>query len=103
MWRKSSHSQNDQNCVEVRGPLDELRDSKNIGGPTLRADVPSLVRTVQAGRLWRKSSRSQNGANCVEVRGSLDELRDSKNSDGPALRGDVRSLVRSLRAGRLGH
>lgn len=48
-WRKSSRSQNGPNCVEVRRTLDQLRDSKNQGGPALRADVVSLVRAVKAG------------------------------------------------------
>ena len=51
MWRKSSRSQNGANCVEVRGSLDELRDSKNSDGPALRGDVRSLVRSLRAGRL----------------------------------------------------
>lgn len=97
-WRKSRRSQNDQNCVEVRCTLDELRDSKNQDGPTLRANVLSLVQTVKA-ETWRKSRRSQNGANCVEVRCTLDELRDSKNQEGPTLRADVASLVRAVKAG----
>jgi Domain of unknown function (DUF397) len=49
-WRKSGRSQNGPNCVEVAGTLDRLRDSKNAGGPVLRADVTGLVRAVQAGR-----------------------------------------------------
>lgn len=47
MWRKSSRSQNDQNCVEVAGDLDRLRDSKNEA--ELRADVNELVRAIKDG------------------------------------------------------
>ncbi|HEX5402834.1 MAG TPA: DUF397 domain-containing protein [Pseudonocardiaceae bacterium] len=47
-WRKSRRSQNGQNCVEVRHTLDQVRDSKNPTGPTLRVDVPSLVRALKA-------------------------------------------------------
>ena len=49
-WRKSSRSQNDANCVEVRNTLSELRDSKNTTA-TLRVDVRRLVRAVKAGLL----------------------------------------------------
>ncbi|HWE88821.1 MAG TPA: DUF397 domain-containing protein [Pseudonocardiaceae bacterium] len=44
---------NDQNCVEVRGALDAVRDSKNQAGPTLGVAVPTLVRAVQAGHFDR--------------------------------------------------
>jgi hypothetical protein len=52
-WQKSSRSQNDANCVEIRHSLDALRDSKNSNGPILRGDVRSLVRNVQAGHFDR--------------------------------------------------
>ena len=52
-WRKSSRSQNDQNCVEVRGTLDRLRDSKNPTGPVLSGDVTSLVQAVRDGSITR--------------------------------------------------
>ncbi len=52
-WRKSSRSQNGQNCVEVSGTLDRLRDSKNALGPALRADVRGLVAEIRAGRFAR--------------------------------------------------
>jgi len=39
------------NCVELRDTLDQVRDSKNATGPTLRADVPALLRAIQAGHL----------------------------------------------------
>lgn len=47
-WRKSRHSANGHNCVELRNTLDQLRDSKNTPGPTLHANVPALVRAIQA-------------------------------------------------------
>lgn len=53
MWRKSSRSQANPNCVEVAGTLDRVRDSKDIGGPVLRADVTELVRAIRAGRFSR--------------------------------------------------
>ena len=48
-WRKSSRSSGNDTCVEVRRDLDAVRDSKNIDGPTLRVNVPALVRAIQAG------------------------------------------------------
>ena len=48
-WRKASRSQANPSCVEVAGTLDRLRDSKDIGGPVLRADVNRLVRAIKGG------------------------------------------------------
>jgi hypothetical protein len=50
-WRKSSRSANDASCVELCGALDQVRDSKNASGPTLRGDVPALLRAVRSGQL----------------------------------------------------
>ena len=52
-WRKSSYSQTNGACVELSHTLDEIRDSKNPAGPTLRVDVAALVRAVKSGRLDR--------------------------------------------------
>lgn len=49
LWRRSNRSVNNQSCVELRGTLDHVRDSKNATGPTLRANVPALLRAIQAG------------------------------------------------------
>ena len=49
IWRKSSRSVNDASCIELRGTLDQVRDSKNASGPALSVDVPELLRAVQAG------------------------------------------------------
>jgi hypothetical protein len=45
-WRKSSHSNESGNCVEVAGtgPAVAVRDSKNPGGPAL-AFTPAQWRT----------------------------------------------------------
>ena len=50
-WRKSSFSDTGNGCVEVAPTLAAVRDSKNPEGPTLAADVPSLIANVKAGRL----------------------------------------------------
>jgi hypothetical protein len=52
VWRKSSYSGSSPqtSCVELSNTLDEVRDSKNPTGPTLRVDVAALVRAVKAGR-----------------------------------------------------
>jgi hypothetical protein len=49
-WRKSSRSDAQDTCVELHRELDAVRDSKNIGGPVLRADVTALVNQIKAGR-----------------------------------------------------
>ena len=49
-WRKSTRSQNGQNCVEVNGTLDHLRDSKNPTGPALPINVPTLINALKENR-----------------------------------------------------
>lgn len=49
-WRKSSKSTNSTNCVEVRGDLSAVRDSKNPDGPALEIGskaVTALVRGIR--------------------------------------------------------
>ncbi len=46
-WRKSSRSSTQTNCVEVRGDLTALRDSKNPE-PTLVVDIRQLLAVVKA-------------------------------------------------------
>jgi uncharacterized protein DUF397 len=53
LWRKSSQSVNDANCVEVRHTLDTVRDSKNTAGPTLHGDIRRLTQEIRNGRLDR--------------------------------------------------
>jgi hypothetical protein len=53
-WRKSSRSANESNCVEVSHTLDAVRDSKNPAGPILRAaGLSSFVLAAKAGRFDR--------------------------------------------------
>jgi hypothetical protein len=47
-WRKSSYSSGNGACVEIRGDLTAVRDSKNPSGPTLHtASVEQLVRYLK--------------------------------------------------------
>lgn len=50
-WRKSSHSGQDTDCVEVAPTLGAVRDSKNPAGPILSANAAALVAAVKAGRI----------------------------------------------------
>lgn len=53
-WRKSSHSNDSADCVELAGTLDLVRDSKNPAGPVLPvAALSTLVRDVKLGRFDR--------------------------------------------------
>lgn len=46
-WRTSSHSSQNGQCVEVRGDLSAVRDSKNPDGPVLHTGaLRHLVRTA---------------------------------------------------------
>lgn len=53
MWRKSSKSNTGGNCVEVRGDLTALRDSKAPHSQPLTVPVPDLVAMIRTGRLDR--------------------------------------------------
>ena len=49
-WIRSSYSQHDANCVEIRGRA--VRDAKNVSGPILNvAGLPEFVRRVRLGLL----------------------------------------------------
>lgn len=50
-WRKSSRSTNSGTCVEIAHTLDQVRDSKNTTGPTLRVDVSQLIIALRTGRV----------------------------------------------------
>jgi hypothetical protein len=50
-WRKSSYSGGEGGqCVEVAGTLGAVRDSKNPAGPTLTADLSTLVTKIKTGQ-----------------------------------------------------
>lgn len=49
-WRKSRRSAQDTSCVEVRGDLAAVQDTKRRG-PHLTVDVTALVAAVKAGRI----------------------------------------------------
>jgi hypothetical protein len=50
-WRRSSHSNFNQNCVELAHTLDKIRDSKNPTGPTLSADLTEFLAAIKSMRL----------------------------------------------------
>jgi hypothetical protein len=50
-WRTSSYSGQDNECVELRGDLLAVRDSKNPDGPALNVSLTRLLDTVKTGRL----------------------------------------------------
>lgn len=50
-WRKSSHSGQDTNCVEVAPTLGAVRDSKNMAGPIVCGNVSALVAAVKADQI----------------------------------------------------
>lgn len=52
-WRTSSYTQSNGECVEVARTLDRVRDSKHRTGPVLHADLTALVAAVKADRLHR--------------------------------------------------
>lgn len=52
-WRRSSRSQNGQNCVEVAYALTSIRDSKNKDGGHLVGNVRALVDAIKADKLTR--------------------------------------------------
>ncbi|MBM7772474.1 hypothetical protein JOD54_002678 [Actinokineospora baliensis] len=87
MWRKSSRSGSNAQCVEV-GYV--WRKSSRSG---TNADC------VEVGQQWRKSSHSGTNVNCVEVshEPAVTAVRDSKNPDGPTLAFPVASFARALR------
>jgi hypothetical protein len=48
-WRKASRSGAQSNCVEL-GNRGAVRDSKNPTGPTLAADLRTLLAAIKTGR-----------------------------------------------------
>jgi len=52
-WRKSSYSAAQNECVEIHGSLDAVRDSKNPEGPRLDVRRTTLTRFVDAVKVNR--------------------------------------------------
>jgi Domain of unknown function (DUF397) len=53
-WRRSSHSGDEGNCVELNQLLDAVRDSKHPAGPVLRAtELRSFVVAAKSGQFDR--------------------------------------------------
>jgi hypothetical protein len=52
-WRKSSHSDGHDTCVEVHHDLTAVRDSKNTAGPVLMVNVPALISAIRGGQFGR--------------------------------------------------
>jgi hypothetical protein len=51
-WRKSRRSGGEGgNCIELSSEMNAVRDSKNPGGPTLRADLRTLLAAAKSGQL----------------------------------------------------
>lgn len=54
LWRKSSYSATSNDCVELAGTLDLVRDSKNPAGPVLSvAALDAFLSDVRSGRFDR--------------------------------------------------
>ena len=51
MWRKSSRSNGQYNCVEVANTLGAVRDSKSPAGPVLTVDLGPMLAAIKAGHL----------------------------------------------------
>lgn len=49
-WRKASYSAQNGACIEIRGDLSALRDSKNIPGPSLHTDAVRQLVTFAKNR-----------------------------------------------------
>lgn len=49
-WRKSTRSAQETNCVEIRGDLRAVQDTKRRG-PHLTVDVRALVAAIRDGRI----------------------------------------------------
>jgi len=53
-WRKSTHSGQETNCVEIANTLDAIRDSKNTTGPTLTTtNLTQFITTVKSDHYQR--------------------------------------------------
>ncbi|WP_018685193.1 DUF397 domain-containing protein [Actinokineospora enzanensis] len=87
VWRKSTRSGSNAQCVEVGFVW---RKSSRSG---------TNANCVEVGYPWRKSSHSGVNEDCVEIAHtpSVAAVRDSKNPDGPTLAFPVASFAQALR------
>jgi hypothetical protein len=49
-WRKSRHSGQEGDCVELSHTLTAVRDSKNANGPTLDVPIRDLLAAIEDGQ-----------------------------------------------------
>ncbi len=103
-WRRSVHSGQHGNCVEV-APLGRAtwRKSTHSGQNGACVEIAPLGDAT-----WHKSTHSQQNGSCVEVADNLPgvlAIRDSKNPDGPTLLfppAAWRTFTASVKSGDLG-
>ncbi|GII80231.1 hypothetical protein Sru01_52130 [Sphaerisporangium rufum] len=105
IWRKSTYSGQQENCVEVATlPHSERYATRS----TLPASNGATTEVDDSYDSWWKSSASGTGENCVEaarVPGGGRAIRDSKDPDGPVLRfgaNEWRVFLSGIKDGRLG-
>lgn len=95
IWRKSTYSSANGECVEVAVVWRKSTRSSGTG------------ECVEVATAWRKSTRSGANGSCVEIATTAATIavRDSKNPDGPKLlvtRHGWATFLQGVKAGRFG-